>query len=105
MSYTKKETQRARQNVTVGTKLVTQVLDATNPVEILHFGGAIARVTFQATDSLAGTVEFSVNGTNWFGSTAIPGANAPQTYTTNNFNSMRVTRTGGTGKLAIAATV
>jgi hypothetical protein len=105
MSYSKKQVQPLNQKVTTGVSLATEVLDATNSVEIVRFGGAMSRVTFQGTDTLAGTVEFTVNGTNWFSSTAIAAANAPTTYTTHNFVAVRVTRSGGTGRLAIAASV
>lgn len=104
MAYSKKDVQRAKQAVSVGVGLSTGTLDAVTTVEVLQFGGAMAKVTFQGAGTLAGTVEFSVNGTNWFSSTAIAGANAPTTFSTHNFNSMRVTRTAGTGTLSIAAT-
>ena len=104
MTYSKKEAQRVRQKVSVGTALVTGLLDAATTVEVLSFGGAMSKVTFQGTDTLAGTVEFSVNGINWFSSTAIGAANAAVSFSTHNFNSMRVTRSGGSGQLAIAAT-
>lgn len=104
MAYSKKQIQRAKQDTSTGVSLSTDVLDGTTTVEILHFGGAMSRVTFQGSDNLGGTVEFSVNGTTWFSSTAIAGANAPTTYSTHNFNSMKVTRTSGSGQLAVAAT-
>lgn len=104
MGYSKKDIQRAHQDVSVGVGLCTGTLDASVTTEIIQFGGALSRVTFQGSGTLAGTVEFSVNGTNWFSSTAIAGSNAPTTYSTHNFNSMRVTRSGGSGKLCVAAT-
>ena len=104
MTILKKYSQKVRQQTHAGVKLVTATLDASNTVEILELGGAMSKVTFQASGTLAGTVEFSVNGKNWFSSTAIGAANAPVTYTSNNFSAMRVTRSGGSGSLAIAAT-
>lgn len=104
MAYSKKDAQKARQQIHAGVKLVTETLDASTTVEILELGGAMSRVSFQASGTLAGTVEFSVNGKNWFGSTAIPAANAPGLYNSYNFNSIKVTRSGGEGQLAIAAT-
>ncbi len=103
MSYSRKQVQALNQKIITGVSLSTAELNASNPEEIIRFGGALERVTFQGTDSLAGTVEFTVNGTNWFSSTAIAAANAPTTYTTHNFVAMRVTRTAGSGKLTIAA--
>jgi hypothetical protein len=103
MAYSKKDVQRAKQAVAVGVGISTSTLDATTTVEILQFGGAMSKVTFQGSGNLVGTVEFSVNGINWFSSTAIAAANAPTTFSTHNFNSMRVTRTSGTGTVAVAA--
>src|ERR1043165_5053358 len=102
MAASKKDIQRQKQQVSVGVGLSTAELDGTTTVEIIKFGGAMARVTFQGDGTLAGTVEFSVNGSTWFSSTAIAGT--PTTYSTHNFNAMKVTRTSGTGKLSIAAT-
>lgn len=104
MSISKKFSQKIRQQTHVGVKTSTEVLDASTTVEIIEFGAAMARATFQGSDDLAGTVEFSVNGKNWFSSTAIAGSNAPTTYSTHNFNAIKVTRSGGAGFLAIAAT-
>lgn len=107
MGYSKKDIQRAKQQVSVGAGLCTKVLDGATPettVEIIQFGGAMSKVTFQGSGNLAGTVEFSVNGANWFSSTAIAGSNAPTTFSTHNFNSIKVTRSGGTGTLSVAAT-
>lgn len=104
MTIAKKHSQKIRQQTASGVALSTGVLSSLTTVEIIELGGAMSRVTFQGTGDLAGTVEFSVNGQNWFSSTAIAAANAPTTYSTHNFNSIKVTRTSGTGRLAIAAT-
>lgn len=104
MSISKKASQKIRQQTHAGVKMVTGILDGTTAVEILELGGAMAKVTFQGTGDLAGTVEFTVDGQHWFSSTAIAGANAPTTYSTHNFNAIKVTRTSGSGQLAIAAT-
>ncbi len=102
MSYSKQDVQRVRQPVRTADKLATGVLDASATVSILTIGSVSEKVTFQASGDLAGTVEFSVNGTNWFGSTAIPGANAPASYNTHNVCAIKVTRSGGTGKVFLA---
>lgn len=104
MTILKKASQKIRQQTSGGLKAVTGLLDGTTTTEILELGAAMSRVTFQGSGDLAGTVEFSVNGTTWFSSTAIAGANAPTTYSTHNFNAMKVTRSGGSGQLSIAAT-
>lgn len=101
--YTRKDVQQVRQNIATGQRDYTNELSASSTTEIIKLAGAMSKVTVQSTDTLAGTIEFSVNGRDFFGSTAFA-ATVPVTYSTNNFNSIRVTRTAGTGKLAIAAT-
>lgn len=101
--YTKKDVQQVRQNIASGQREYTEELSASVTVEVLKMAGGMSRVTVQSTGDLAGTVEFSVNGQDFFGSTAFT-ANTPVTYSAHNFNAIRVTRTGGTGRLAIAAT-
>lgn len=104
MAYSKEEVQRVRQAVRSGTKLVTPVLDGTNlSIHIFELGDAVTKVSFQASDNLAGTIEFSINGINWTSSTAIPSSNAIGSYSTNIITAIRVTRVSGTGRLEIAA--
>lgn len=102
--YTRKEVQTVRQRVATGQKSATEVLDGTTTVEIIRFGGAMAKVSFQASGTLLGTIEFSISGLNWVSSTAIPAANAIGSFNTHNIEGVRVTRTSGTGQLFIAAT-
>jgi len=104
MAVSKKAGQKVRQQTNTGVKAVTGILDGTTTIEIVELGAPMSRITFQGTGNLAGTVEFSVDGEHWFSSTAIAGANAPTTYSTHNFNSIKVTRSGGSGRLAFAAT-
>lgn len=104
MAVSKKAGQKVRQQTSTGAKATTSSLDASTTVEIVELGAPMARITFQGTGDLAGTVEFSVDGEHWFSSTAIAGSNAPTTYTTHNFNSIKVTRSNGSGRLAFAAT-
>lgn len=101
--YTRKETQLVRQWVSTGVKTATGTLDGTTTVEVIRFGGAMQKVSYQASGDLAGTIEFSIDGLNWFGSAALPAANAPASYNTHNTEGVRITRTSGSGQLFIAA--
>lgn len=102
MGYSKKDVQRAKQDVSVGVSLSTGTLDATTTTEIIQLGGAMSKCTWQGTTGLTGTVEFSSNGVTWYGSAAI--ATAPTSYNTHNFSSIKVTRSGGSGMVAVACT-
>ena len=102
--YTKKDTQTVRQWVATGVKTATGTLDATTTVEILRFGGAMQKVSYQGSGDLAGTIEFSIDGLAWFGSVALPAPGTPASYNTHNVEGVRVTRTSGSGQLFIAAT-
>jgi hypothetical protein len=104
MGITKKESQLSRQLINTGAKMATDSLDASTTVNIVRFGTPVAKVSFQGSDTLAGTIEFSINGVNWTGSTAIPGSNAIGSFATHNVTAVRVTRTSGSGFLTIAAT-
>jgi hypothetical protein len=105
--YTRKEVQTVRQRVATGQKSATAVLDGSTSdltVEVIRFGGAMEKVSFQASGTLTGTIEFSISGENWTSSTAIPGANAIASFNTHNIEGVRVTWTGGVGQLFVAAT-
>jgi hypothetical protein len=102
--YTRKQVQSVRQRVATGQKDATGVLDGTTTVEVIRLGGAMSKISFQATGSLQGTIEFSLSGENWVSSTAIPAANAIGSFNTHNVEGVRVTRTSGTGQLFIGAT-
>ena len=102
MGYSKKDIQRALQDVSVGVGLCTGTLDGTTTTEIIQLGGACSKCTWQGDTGLTGTVEFSTNGKTWYGSAAI--ATTPTSYNTHNFNSIKVTRSGGTGKVAVSCT-
>jgi hypothetical protein len=102
--YTRKDVQTVRQRIAAGEKVVTEELSASNTVEVIRLGGAMSKISFQASGDLQGTVEFSISGLNWVSSTAIAAANGIVTFSAHNVDGVRVTRTSGTGQLFIAAT-
>lgn len=103
MGYSKKQSRQSRQSVSIGDSEVTGVLDATNTIEIVALSCVAEKVSFQASGDLAGTVEFSIDGVNFKNSTAIGSTNAVVTFNTHMSKVLRVTRTGGSGRLAILA--
>ena len=102
MGYTKKQSRQARQPVLVGDSQVTGTL-TTGQSEIVTLSVVAEKVSFQASGSLAGTVEFSLDGVNFKNSTAIGASNAIVTYSTSLCKVLKVTASGGSGKLAILA--
>ena len=100
--YTRKQTERVKQNVKEGSVLTTVELDATTTSEIIKLGIPVSKVSYCSTGTLAGTITFSVDGENFVDSDAFV-ANVPESYATHNVIAVTVTRTGGAGKLVIAA--
>lgn len=102
MAVTKIQARKVRQPVLIGDLNVSGTLDATTTVEILELSSVAEKVTVQSDGTLAGNVEFSINGLNFFGSTAFV-ATIPVTYSSNLVRLVKITRTSGTGKLHLVA--
>lgn len=97
----KAESQKERQLMGIGDIQSVQVTaDGVYEVEL----GIIAeKVSFQATGTVAGTVEFSLTGVDYKNSTAIGGSQAIVTYSTSLVKKLKITTTGGgTGRLVVA---
>lgn len=101
MGYSKKQAKSARQSVSIGDSQVTGTLDGTTTTENLTLTCVAEKVSFQADGDLAGTVEFSIDGVNFKNSTAIGASNAIVTFSTHMVKVLKVTRSGGTGKLHV----
>lgn len=102
MAITKTQARKVRQPVLTGDYSLSETLDAATTQETLTLSLAAEKVTVQSDGNLAGTVEFSVNGVNFFSSTAFT-ATTPVTYSANLVRVIRITRTSGAGKLHILA--
>jgi hypothetical protein len=92
-----------RQKVITGTEVATVALSVSITVDVIKFGTPVSKISYQATGDLAGTIEFTIDGVDFFGSSALPAMNAPATYTAHAVTAVRITRTSGSGKLYIAA--
>ena len=102
MAYDKTQSRVPRRAMLAGDKQMTAELSASVTVQVIQLTMVAQKVTWQSTGTLAGNVEFSSNGTDFYTSTAFT-ANVVGSYNTHNVVAVRVTRTGGTGKLAVLA--
>jgi len=102
MAVTKQQARKVRQSVLIGDLYLTSILDAITTVEVFELSSISEKVTIQSDSTLAGTIEFSTNGTDFYGSTAFV-ATVPITYSTHLVRVVKVTRTGGSGRLHLVA--
>ena len=101
MAISKQQAQATKQAVKLGQSYVTGTLDGTTSVEDVKLAYPAQKVSFQGSADLAGNLTFSLDGVNFGNSTAIAGTNGVATYSTHMVAVIRVTRTGGTGKVCI----
>lgn len=102
MAVTKEQARKVRQSVSTGEVSMTASLSASSTTEIKSLGISAEKVSWISDGTLAGNVEFSIDGVTWFGSTAFTAA-TPGSYSTHLVRAVKVTRTGGTGKLHLVA--
>lgn len=102
MAYNKKEIAALKQKVLTGTKVATNTLDGTVTTEIIKFPEPVSKFSVQSTGNLAGDVTVSVNGEDFVTGVSFT-AGALASYNTHNVSAIKVTRTSGSGTLAIAA--
>lgn len=101
MAYSKKDVLDAKQSTRTGVKVVTTLMSASNAApQAIDLGDVCAKITFQSSGDLAGTIQFSVDGKTW--SSTTPLATAMTSYNTHNVCAVLITRTSGTGKVSIA---
>jgi hypothetical protein len=102
MAVTKQQARKVRQPVVISDHAITGVLDGTTTQEVLVLSIVAERMTVQSDGTLAGNLEVSVNGTNWHSAGSFL-ANALTNATFSGpdhlFRAVRITRTGGSGKL------
>ena len=100
MGYTRRDVETLPKE---GSKVATIFLDGTTTTDSIKLGGVASKITFQTTEDLACSVEVSLNGTDW--SSAGSGSTTMVSYDTHNVIAVRATRTSGSGKLILAASV
>jgi hypothetical protein len=103
MAISKAAARSTKQAVLSGDELVSPVLDGTSTVYTFELTGPASKITLQSSDSLAFDYEVSVNGKNFVTGASVV-AGALSSYSTHNISTVKVTRTGGTGKVSLAAT-
>lgn len=101
-AYSREQKARFTQKVDTSSRFVTDVLDGSNTSQTISLGASVSKVSVQSDGDLAGNVLFSLNGEDFFDSTAFA-ANTPVSYSTHNVLYVRVDRTSGSGSLILAA--
>lgn len=102
MTFPQAVSSRKRQLTSGGDLQSTDTLDGSTTTEIVRLSTVAEKVTFQSTGDLAGDVTFSLNGTDFASSTAFT-AGALVTFSAHLVKSVTVVRSGGSGRLIIAA--
>lgn len=96
----KKQSDLARQRINASDSLATDSMSAAGS-QILELGMVAQKVTVTTTGSLSATVDFSIDGVNFFGS--FTASSTPTTYSTNLVKLVRVTWISGSGTAVVAA--
>lgn len=100
--YSKKDIRKSITPNLVGFEVSTGTLDGTTTEEVVELACPASKITLQSSGDLAYTYTVSVNGTTFVTGGTVA-ANALSSYNTHNVSSVKVTRTGGSGKVSIAA--
>jgi len=102
MAITKEQARKVRQPVSTGDLSLSISLDGTTTIDIRQLSISAEKISWQSDGDLAGTVEFSLDGVTFFGSVAFA-ATVPGSYSTHLIRVVKITRTGGAGKLHLLA--
>jgi hypothetical protein len=102
MAITKEQARKVRQPVSTGDLSLTVSLDGTTTTETKSLSISAEKVSWVSDGTLAGNVEFSIDGVTFFGLVAFAAA-TPGSYNTHLVRVIKVTRTSGTGKLHLLA--
>jgi hypothetical protein len=103
MAYSKLQANKVRQQVRNDEMQVTSTLDGTTTSQVLSLSLVAQKVSIQASGTLAGTIEVSLDGVQWTNSTAIGAVGVIVTYSTSLVRHVKVLRSGGSGTLTVAA--
>lgn len=97
----KAQSRQTRQSVSIGD--IQSVAITGNGDYALELSVVAEKVSFQATGSVAGTIAFSLDGENFKNPTALVASNGIGTYTTSLAKVVKITVSGGTGRVVVAA--
>jgi hypothetical protein len=101
MAITKEQARKVRQPVNAGDlALSVTMTGAGSEIKILSIPAE--KVSWQSSGTLAGSVEFSIDGVTFFGSVAFA-AGVPGSYSTHIVRAIKVTWASGSGKLHLLA--
>lgn len=101
MAISKREALKVRQPTKIGESAVTPLLDGSNTTETIVFSMVAEKITLQASGDLAGDFTVSADGVNFDTGGSLAASNALASFNTHNVRAVRVTRTGGSGKVTI----
>lgn len=102
MSVNKKDSKKLRQYTATGDSLSSGLLDGSTTTEIIHLTTVASKVTLQSSDTLAYNYDISANGINFVAVGAVA-ANALASYNAHNILAIKITRTGGSGRVSVLA--
>lgn len=103
MAISKASAAKPRIRINVSDRQSTGTLDASNTEEIVEFNLVASKITLQGSGNLAGNVLVSINGVNYVSVGTIPASNGLLSYSSNMVTSVKIQRTGGSGKVVIVA--
>lgn len=97
------EAKAIRQKVDVKSKVISSLLNATTTTQDIELAIVGQKITVQADGDLTYTILISINGENYLAGAVITttSANEIASYTTHLVSNIRITRTGGSGKVTI----
>lgn len=101
MSVSTAQASKARQRTSNG-DIQDATLDATNTTADLILGITAEKVTYTMNGTLTGNISFSINGKDFYSSTALAATGVPTTYNTHLVKVVRITRTAGSGQVVVA---
>lgn len=102
MAVSKQQARKVRLPVLTGELYLTGKLDGTTSEEVVELSSVASKVTIQSDGDLAGNITYSTNGIDFYGSTAFT-ATVPLSNSTHLIRVVKITRTGGSGKVHVVA--
>ena len=103
MAVTKAQASLVRQRNSTGDLMAATLSASTAQTVLLDLGMIAEKITYLMNGSLAGTIDFSINGKDFYGSIAIPASGTPGTYSTHLAKIIRIQRSSGTGGTVVIA--
>lgn len=101
MAVTKQQASTVRQRNSTGDLMQATFTGAAT--QILELGNTAEKITYLMNGTVAGTIDFSINGKDFYGSTAIPASGTPGTFSAHLAKLVRIQCTSGSGSVVVAS--